>query len=125
MLQTWRLAMAIHPEDHARPCGAPLVGRGRGHVVDDACGQCLGGGAPPEGRDVPDLRPLLGAIVATPSRPRRLRLLRLDWLWCLVWQITTGGLPLPQRFVPEPWPDIPMGVLVVTFHQHALQYKEI
>ena len=83
-------------------------------------GRALEVGPSPEGTEVPDLRPLLGAIVATPGRPRRLRLLRLGWLWCLVCQITTGGLPLPQRFVPEPWPDIPMGGWQVTLHQHAL-----
>ena len=33
-------------------------------LVDDECGQCLGGGAAAEGTEVPDLRPLLGAIVA-------------------------------------------------------------
>jgi hypothetical protein len=80
-------------------------------------GSALEVGPLPAGTEVPDLRPLLGATVATPGRPRRLRLLRLGWLWCLVCQITMGGLPLPQRFVPEPWPHIPMGVLVVTFHQ--------
>lgn len=78
-----------------------------------------------EATELPDLRPLLGHTVATPSRPRRLRLLRLGWLWCLVCQITTGGLPLPQRLVPEPWPEIPMGVLVVTFHQNILECNEI
>jgi hypothetical protein len=83
------------------------------------------GGPGPEATELPDLRPLLGDTVATRGQRRRLRLLRLGWLWCLVCQITTGGLPLPQRFVPEPWPDIPVGVLVVTFHQHALAYNEI
>jgi hypothetical protein len=80
-------------------------------------GSALEVGPLSEGTEGPDLRPLLGATVATPGHPRRLRLLRLGWLWCLVCQITMGGLPLPQRFVPEPWPNIPMGVLVVTFHQ--------
>ena len=87
-------------------------------------GSALEAGPLPEGTAIPALRCLLGATVATPGRPRRLRVLRLGWLWCLVCQITTGGLPLPQRFVPEPWPDIPMGVLVVTLHQRALQYQE-
>ena len=88
-------------------------------------GSALEVGPQPEGTEVPDLRPLLGAIVAMPGRPRRLRLLRLGWLWCLVCQITTGGLPLPQPLVPEPWPAIPMGVRVVTFHQNTLVYNEI
>ena len=47
--------------------------------------------------------------------------MRLGWLWCLVCQITTGGLPLPQRLVPEPWPELPMGVLVVSLHQNLLK----
>ena len=82
-------------------------------------------GPGPEATALPALRPLLGAIVATPGRPRRLRVLRLGWLWCLVCQITTGGLPLPPRFVPEPWPEMPVAVLVVTFHQNALEYNGI
>lgn len=64
----------------------------------------------------PDLRPLLGDTVALPGRRRRLRWLRLGWLWCLVGQMTTGGLPLPQRFVPEPWPEILPGALRSSFH---------
>jgi hypothetical protein len=72
-------------------------------------------------RDVPDLRPLLGAIGTTPGRRRGLRLMRLGWLWCLVCQITTGGLPLPQHLIPEPWPEMPMGVLVVSTHQNPLK----
>lgn len=82
-------------------------------------------GPGPEATALPALRPLLGAIVATPGRPRRLRVLRLGWLWCLVCQITTGGLPLPPRVVPEPWPEMPVAVLVVTFHQNALEYNGI
>src|SRR5438132_3951664 len=35
-------------------------------------GSALEVGLPPAGMDVPDLRPLLGAIVATPSHPRHL-----------------------------------------------------
>jgi hypothetical protein len=75
----------------------------------------------PAGRDVPALRPLLGLTVTTPGRRRCLRLMRLGWRWCLVCQITTGGLPLPQRFVPEPWPEMPIGVLVVLVHQNPLK----
>ena len=52
---------------------------------------------------LPALQPLLGNIVATPGgRRRRVRVLRLGWLWGLVCQITTGGLPRPQRFVQSP-----------------------
>jgi hypothetical protein len=75
----------------------------------------------PAGRNVPDLRPLLGIAVATPGRRRGLRLMPLGWLWRLVCQITTGGLPLPQRFAPAPWPVMPMGVLVVSVHQNLLK----
>jgi hypothetical protein len=62
-------------------------------------------GPPPERPDLPDLRPLLGLQAA--GKSRRTRLFRLGWLWVLVCQITTRPLPLPWRFVPEPWPDIP------------------
>ena len=88
-------------------------------------GGALEGGPGPEALALPALRPLLGHTVATPGRPRRLRVLRLGWLWCLGCQITTGGLPLPQRFVPEPWPAIPRGVLVTTFHQNTLECHKI
>jgi hypothetical protein len=36
MFQAGRLAMAIHPDDGARPGGAPRVGRGRGHLQKPA-----------------------------------------------------------------------------------------
>lgn len=88
-------------------------------------GGALEVGPESEATELPDLRLLLGPTVATPGRRRRLRLLRLGWLWCLVCQITIGSLPLPQRFVPEPWPDIPGAVLVVTFHQNTLECNEI
>ena len=39
----------------------------------------------------------VGTHRGDPGRRRRLRLLRLGWLWCLVCQITIGSLPLPQR----------------------------
>lgn len=84
-------------------------------------GGALEGKPRPEGLDVPNLRPLLGTTVPTPGQRRCLRLMRLGWLWCLVCQITTGGLPLPQRFVPEPWPERPMGVLVLSIHQNPLK----
>jgi hypothetical protein len=88
-------------------------------------GGAVEGGPAPAATGLPDLPPLVGDIVAPPGRPRRRRLLRLGWLWGLVCQITTGGLPLPQRFVPEPWPAIPVGVLVVTFHQTTLEDNEL
>ena len=98
------LALAVAPLWMVRVGGALAVGPG------------------PEATGLPDLRPLVGSTVATPGRPRRLRLLRLGWLGCLGCQITTGGLPLPQRFVPEPWPDIPIGVLMVDSYQNILAY---
>ena len=36
-----------------------------------------------------------------------MRLFRLGWLWLLVQLIQGQPLPLPQRLVPEAWPDIP------------------
>jgi hypothetical protein len=79
----------------------------------------------PDAAELPALQPLLEAIVATPGHPRRLRVLRLGWLWCLVGQLTTGGLPMPQRLRPEPWPELPAEVLVVAFHQNTLEYKDV
>lgn len=53
--------------------------------------------------ELPDLRALLGS---TPSgRPRRLRLFRLGWLLLLVRALNQQSIPMPQRFVPEPWPS--------------------
>jgi hypothetical protein len=83
-------------------------------------GSALEVGPLPEPPELPDLRPLLGPIVTTPGHRRRLRLLRLGWLWCLVCQITTGGFPMPQRLVPEPWPELPIGVMRVCIHQEPL-----
>ena len=80
---------------------------------------------PSDAAALPALQPLLGDIVATPCRPRRLRLLRLGWLGCLVCQITTGGLPMPQRLRPEPWPELPAGVLAVAFYQNTLEYNDV
>jgi hypothetical protein len=65
---------------------------------------------PPEGKDLPDLRPILGARAAT--QPRRLRLFRLGWLWVLVQAIRGRPVPLPLRLVPEPWPEIPHPLMV-------------
>ncbi len=62
------LAMASHPYAGSRPGGAPLGGRGRGHVVEDACGPCLGGRTTTQGAEVPERRPVLGAMVARPGR---------------------------------------------------------
>jgi len=57
--------------------------------------------------DMPDVRALLDLLPGTP-RPRRLRLFRLGWLWLLVQALRGHGLPLPTRFLPEPWPDVPL-----------------
>ena len=55
--------------------------------------------------DLPDL----GGVLGRPGRrPRRIRLLRLGWLWVLVQAIQGQPLPLPQRLAPEPWPAIPI-----------------
>jgi hypothetical protein len=88
-------------------------------------GRALEVGPRSETTELPDLRPLLSPAVTTAGRRRRLRLVRLGWLWCLGCHITTGGLPLPQRLVPEPWPDMPAGVWVVTIHQHTLEYPDV
>jgi hypothetical protein len=83
-------------------------------------GGALESGPRPAAAARPDLRLLLGETVALPGRRRRLRLRRLGWWWCLVCPITTGGLPLPQPFVPEPWPEILPGALGVSLHNNTL-----
>jgi hypothetical protein len=88
-------------------------------------GGALEVGPPPASTDLPDLRPLLGRTGATTGRQRCLRVLRLGWLWCLVCQSTTGGLPLPQPLVPESWPDLAVGVMIVTLQQNTLEYKDV
>ncbi|MDQ3827337.1 MAG: hypothetical protein M3325_17040 [Actinomycetota bacterium] len=70
---------------------------------------------------LPDLQALVG-IAATRLRPRHTRLFRLGWLWFLVQQITAQPLPLPQRLVPEPWPDVPQRLEVLVPQQPALSY---
>lgn len=104
-MQTRRLAVAIHAEER--------TGLGRrlwvAVAVTTLWRRRIGGA-------------LEGSPGPTPGRPRRLRLLRLSWLlWCLVCQITTGALPLPQRFVSEPWPAIPRGEVRSALHQKALR----
>jgi hypothetical protein len=56
--------------------------------------------------NIPDLRVILGIDLKQAS-PRRNRLFRLGWLWLLVQAVTAQPLPLPQRLVPEPWPQVP------------------
>ena len=68
-----------------------------------------------------DLQALVG-MAATRLRPRHTRLFRLGWLWFLVQQITAQPLPLPQRLVPEPWPDVPQRLEVLVPQQPALSY---
>jgi hypothetical protein len=70
--------------------------------------------------ELPDLRQILG--VRPPTRPRMVRLFRLGWLWLLVQLIEGQPLPLPQRLVPEPWPEIPERLEWVLPHQKALSY---
>ena len=70
--------------------------------------------------ELPDLRELLGLLGA--GRPRRMRLFRLGWLWLLVQLIQGQAVPLPERLVPEPWPDIPERLEPSIQHQKALCY---
>jgi hypothetical protein len=82
-------------------------------------GSGLEAGAPLADGALPDLQAIVGTVV---TRPRRTRLVRLGWLWVLVRQITAQPLPLPQRLVPEPWPDVPQRLEVFLPQQHALSY---
>jgi hypothetical protein len=70
--------------------------------------------------EMPDLGQILG--VRPPQRPRTMRLFRLGWLWLLVQLIQGQRLPLPQRLVPEPWPEVPERLELVMSHQKALSY---
>ncbi len=71
--------------------------------------------------DLPDLRVILAGSAAQ-TQPRRTRLVRLGWLGLLVRLITTQPLPLPQRLVPEPWPEVPQRLELLLPHQKALSY---
>lgn len=70
--------------------------------------------------DLPELTPILG--VRARQRPRAMRLFRLGWLWLLVQLIQGQPLPVPQRLIPEPWPDIPERLDLSAHHQKALSY---
>lgn len=70
--------------------------------------------------ELPDLTAIVGMRAAT--RPRKLRLFRLGWLWLLVQLIDGEALPLPQRLVPEPWPEIPERLGLFVPQQKALSY---
>jgi hypothetical protein len=70
--------------------------------------------------ELPDLRPILG--VRSAQQPRRLRLLRLGWLWLLVRLIRDQTIPLPTVLLPEPWPDIPQRLDAAIAHPKALSY---
>ena len=84
-------------------------------------GSGLETGALPDARALPDLQAIVGTAAPQP-RQRRTRLFRLGWLWVLVQQITAQPLPLPQRLVPDPWPDVPQRLEVLVPQQHALSY---
>jgi len=71
--------------------------------------------------ELPDLRVILGGSAAQ-TQPRRTRLFRLGWLWLLVRLITAQPLPVPQRLVPEPWPEVPQRLELLLPHQKALSY---
>ena len=110
---------------HARAGSTPLVGLGRRDPVDGQRGWCAGGRAIPRRPQCARSASAAGDNGDDPGRQRRLRLMRLGWLWCLVCQITTGGLQLPQRLVPEPWPAIPLGTVVVAIHQNSLKHQDV
>lgn len=76
-------------------------------------------GPSPTMPELPNLHPILG-MAAARTRPRRTRLFRLGWLWLLVQLITSQPLPLPQRLVPEPWPEVPQQWLPTWLHQSTL-----
>jgi hypothetical protein len=78
----------------------------------------------PSGAPV-DLPDLSGLLERRATRPRRTRLFRLGWLWLLVRQITAQALPLPQRLVPEPWPEVPQRLEVLLPQQQALSYASV
>jgi hypothetical protein len=59
----------------------------------------------PGGADVP--LPDLSGVLGSRGHRRRLRVARLGGLWLLVCLITSQPLPVPQRLVPDPWPEIP------------------
>jgi hypothetical protein len=74
--------------------------------------------------ELPDLRPLLG-LLTTATRPRRIRILRLGWLWLLVQSITCQPLPVPQRLAPEPWPEVPEAWPAFCLHNEVLSYGTV
>jgi hypothetical protein len=61
-------------------------------------------GPSPDFPDAPDVSAILALSSAKP--PRRIRLLKLGWLWLIVQAIHARPLPLPRRLVPSPWPEI-------------------
>ncbi len=68
---------------------------------------------------LPDFRRLLG-VCNVP--PRRIRLVRLGWLWVLVQAIQGQPLPLPQQLEPEPWPAIPKRITGILHHESTMGY---
>ena len=72
---------------------------------------------------LPDLQAILGTAPRPPRR--RTRLCRLGWLWLLVRQITAQAVPLPQRLVPEPWPEVPQRLETLLPHQKAVSYVPV
>jgi hypothetical protein len=79
-------------------------------------------GPPSPQPELPDLRSLLGL---SSRRTRPLRLFRLGWLWLLVQLIKAQPLPLPQRLLPEPWPDLPALFVKSPLSQEAPAYVVI
>jgi hypothetical protein len=70
--------------------------------------------------ELPDLSTILGVRPA--QQPRRLRLLRLGWLWLLVQLLQGKPVPLPRLLLPEPWPDIPERLEATIAHSKAFSY---
>src|SRR5574342_286403 len=71
MLQTWRLAVAIYPDERTRPGRPPLVGLGGCDLVDGECRRGVGGWATARGRGAARSAALVGGYgrAARPTAP--------------------------------------------------------
>ena len=105
---TRRLAVAAHPQAHARAGRAPVAGRRRGDLV---AAERRGRGGDRQSRPArfPTSRPPRPAQPRT-RRATRLRLVRgfrRGWHLLLVALLDQAPLPL-GRCVPAPWPAVPV-----------------